>query len=405
MKLTENLAIFLIGFSYSFLVYNRIAFGIALSLGILLLLLTNLELIINRSKIFFVKVRRFDLTIITLSFISFLTSSFLSIKSERSLAVLIFLFLFIFFSILTYLLLREKKEYLKSIFKFLSISILLNSLVIMIYNLSNYDGFELIKFKGIMNVLSLLTIMNFFFYRSKLNYLSLIFLLPNIYMTGSSASVLGLGGASLLCFIFFMLRNFFKKRFLKLSFPIIFISLITPLLIYFSKQLPQNFDDTSIQNFEHKIPVNIIDIHRQFIWGFSIEKFKDKVFFGYGPDTSNFIEGSQIQIGLKNDIHYTGDMNFIPSHPHNFIIELLLETGMIGLIFFIFSIIILNLRILKINENIESKIFLIFLNSYFWCSSLVNFSFWLGWWQASFYFLLALLAAKISSLDQETLSK
>jgi hypothetical protein len=187
MKIIENLAIFLIGFSYSFLVYNKIAFGVALSLGILLLLTINLKLVLNQSKRFITKIRQFDLAIATLFIISLSISSYSSIRGERSLAVVIYLFLFIFFSILIYSLLREKKEYLKSIFKNLSISIFLNSLVILIYNLVNYDDYELIKFKGTMNIISLLTIMNFYFYKSKLNYLSLFLLIPNIFFTGSSA--------------------------------------------------------------------------------------------------------------------------------------------------------------------------------------------------------------------------
>ena len=213
-------------------------------------------------------------------------------------------------------------------------------------------------------------------------------------MTGSSASILGLLGGALICLIFLIQKNFLKKNSTKLSFSIFFITLVTPLLIFYSKQLPQKFDNVSIQSFEHKIPLNIIDIHRQFIWGFSIEKIKDKFLLGYGPDTSNFIKGSQRTIGLNNDRYYTGDMNFIPSHPHNFIIELMLEIGIIGFTLFILLLALINMHILKINNSLQSKLFLIFFNSYFWASSLVNFSFWLGWWQGSYYLFLSLIAAK-----------
>ena len=94
--------------------------------------------------------------------------------------------------------------------------------------------------------------------------------------------------------------------------------------------MPNKFDNESIQKFEFTIPIQIIDAHRQFIWGFSIDKFKDKLILGYGPDTSNFISGSQQTIGSA----YTGTMNFIPSHPHNFLIELLLEVGILGTLIF-----------------------------------------------------------------------
>ena len=61
------------------------------------------------------------------------------------------------------------------------------------------------------------------------------------------------------------------------------ICLFMTSLISFSKKLPDSFDDQSIQAFQPEIPSNIIDIHRQFIWGFSIEKFKEKEIFGFGP--------------------------------------------------------------------------------------------------------------------------
>ena len=76
MKTIENLAIFLIGYSYSFLVYNKIAFGLALSLGILLLLTINLKLVLNQSKRFITKIRQFDLAIATLFIISLSISSY-----------------------------------------------------------------------------------------------------------------------------------------------------------------------------------------------------------------------------------------------------------------------------------------------------------------------------------------
>ena len=76
-----------------------------------------------------------------------------------------------------------------------------------------------------------------------------------------------------------------------------------------------------------------------------------KTLFGYGPDTSNFIKDGQRVIGSE----FTGTMKFIPSHPHNFVIELLLETGLIGTISFIMFIIMLNYKIFnKANHRQKS---------------------------------------------------
>ena len=68
MKKIENLATFLIGFSYSFLIYNKIAFGISLILGVLILLILNYGLVVSLGKKFYVKIKKIDLLVILLFF-------------------------------------------------------------------------------------------------------------------------------------------------------------------------------------------------------------------------------------------------------------------------------------------------------------------------------------------------
>ena len=131
--------------------------------------------------------------------------------------------------------------------------------------------------------------------------------------------------------------------------------------IFFAQNLPRDHQEKNIQDFQFTIPTELIDPHRQFMWGFSIKKIKIKPLFGYGQDTSNFIKGSQKEIGSP----YTGDMNFISSHPHNFIIELLLETGFLGLVSFFFFIFIINYKVWKITKCTTSRLYLIFLMDIF----------------------------------------
>ena len=83
-------------------------------------------------------------------------------------------------------------------------------------------------------------------------------------------------------------------------------------------------------------------------------------------------------------------MPFIPSHPHNFILELLLDIGFLGFLIFLFFIIFYNFEIYK-KINLKVKYLLVLFFFYFWGSSLVNFSFWLGWWQISYYFITSLI--------------
>ena len=385
----EIISTLLIGSSYLFLIYNKIAFGITLSIGILLLLFSHWNLFKEK---FYFKIKKIDKSFLLIFFLlvlSFSISSIFSIRIERSLPVFFYLTLFMFFSFSIYIVLNEKQRLLKIILKSISINIFIISLLILIYNLSHYNYIELIKFKGYMNIITLQTFIIFFLYKSKINYLSLSFLLPNIFMTGSSSSILGIIFGVIFCLVFFISKKFNLMRFKKIIYIFITITII-PAGYLFVDSLPKKFDLTSVENFEYKIPANLIDVHRQFIWGFSISKFKDKPIFGYGPDTSNYIEDGQKIIGLQR----TGDMNFIPSHPHNFVVELLLETGIFGTSLFLILIFVINSKIWNLNKTMKFRLYLIFFNSYFWASSLVNLSFWLGWWQASYFLLLSLIASK-----------
>ena len=390
MTKLSDYAILLIGFSFLFLLFNKIAFGASLILGIVILIFFNLEVIINQSKKILKKMSMYEVLITSFFLFFFFISAFLSIKPYRSFLVIIYLNLFIILSFFVFLILLENKKKAIFLFKILSISFAANALLIFIYNVSNYEFYELSKFKGFVNLMTIFAVVNFFFIKSKFNYITIIFLIPNIMMSGSSASVLGTLIGIFFCFIFFCykkLQVLYKLKYFLLTISVC-ISIILSFLFY--KNLPSKFDQNSVAKFEFKIPTNLIDHHRQFVWGFSIQKFILKPLFGYGQDSSNFIDGSQVDIGSK----YTGDMNFIPSHPHNFLIEILLETGIFGTISFILLIYIINARVWKLHQSLKFKLHLIFLNSCFWGSSLVNFSFWLGWWQASYFLLLSLIASK-----------
>ncbi len=390
MKHFSGYAIILIGFSFTFLIINKITFGISVGLGILILLVTNKILIKKELKKFIKQTKTLDFYLICFFLMSFFFSSINSITVNRSFSVLIYLILFFIFSLLTYLVFYKNKINLELLFKTLSVSILFNSVLIFTYNISNYNSSELVMFKGYMNIISLITVLNLYFIKSKLNLISSILLIPNIFMTGSASSFLGLLIATIFCIFYFLFQKYVRSSFYKNSIMFISFSIIIILTNIFINNLPSRFDKDYMTNFEYKIPLNIVDAHRQIIWGFAFDKFKDKPFFGYGPDSSNFIEGSQEDIGIK----FTGDMNFIPSHPHNFFFELLLETGLVGTTLFILFLIFINFKILNLNDSLNFRIFIIFFNAYFWGASLVNFSFWLGWWQGSYYLLLSLLASK-----------
>ena len=384
MKLYNYIPITFIGFSYSLLLINKIYFGISIILGTILLVILRKPFQIN----FNFKIKIIDYFFyLTLFF--FLLTSFNSIQTVRSFSVIVYFYCFIFLGLNLFFFFKEKPQLFNKLIFFLVISTTLNITIIFIYNFLSYDfdNLEVKKFKGILNIITLLVISLPFFKKKKSLYLPVLILIPSLLYSNSNAPFLGVSCGILFCFILFLsLKLNISKK--KVGAFFIFASVFVTYKIF--EYLPNKFDEKSIQNQKFTISEKIIDAHRQFIWGFSLSKILEKPFTGHGPDSSNFIDGSQKKINHE----LTGNMPFIPSHPHNFLIELLLDTGILGTLLFSLLIFFINLEIFK-RANIYQKYFLIFFNGYFWGSSLVNFSFWLGWWQGSYFFLLSLIAIKI----------
>ena len=378
----EYLSILLISFSYTFLIRNHLYFGIALGTGSLTLLLLNLKYLKHRFT--FKQIYPF------LIFMSALViSSANSIIINRSFPVVFYLLLIITFCFLLFKCLSKNEEVREKLIKYFVISIFLNLLIVSVYNFiymdySNPFSNEVKRFKGYLNILTILVIMLPFLQKTKINIIAYLLILPNLLISNSNAAILGILVSLIGLLIYFIYQNFLKTKIFILF--VFIISLISSFLVI--NKLPREFDKSSIQNSSMKIPTELIDTHRQYIWGFTLNKVLDKPLLGYGPDTSNFIEGSQEIIGSKN----TGTMPYIPSHPHNFIIEILLDTGLIGLLSFTIFNLIYFFRIFN-NLNSKGKYLLVCFIFYFWGASLVNFSYWNGWWQTSFFFLISIISS------------
>lgn len=394
MSLLTKVSSFFLGISFLLRLHNPISFGASIGLSLVAIFLKNKNSI---TKWLFKFENKKIILIFFLFIISFIVPSFYSVEFYRSIFVSFYLIFFIVTSFIFYKHFTGDINALKMTLKFLVISTFLSALIIFVYNVYNLkiDSENLtfknrvIKFKGVTLLFSLLICLVPFFEKqyTKKKYLTFscfFLLLPIIITSQSLSSILGIiGGISFI--IIFLVSNYIKKK------RIFFCSLLFIILcgfFYIYKLLPNNFSETEIQKTNFQIPLQIIDAHRQFIWGFSIKEFKKHPIFGIGPDTSNFIEGSQIDIGHK----LTGDMNFISSHPHNFIIELLLEVGVFGAVCFFLMIASINYFFL-----IKKKMnyYLIFFNGYFWSASLVSFSFWNAWWQGSYFLILSIIFACI----------
>jgi len=138
---------------------------------------------------------------------------------------------------------------------------------------------------------------------------------------------------------------------------------------------------------ETGLPVSLIDAHRQYIWRFSLDSALQAPYFGHGIDVSNYLPGASVLIEKFNQ-------TFIPSHPHNWLLEILLETGAFGLASLLAGLALLLrlwLRIGAVSPVTSAAGVAVFVA--FWSSSMLNFSIWAAWWQGVFLVLSAIVLA------------
>ena len=149
-------------------------------------------------------------------------------------------------------------------------------------------------------------------------------------------------------------------------------------------RLPQ---PSTTNSADSRLPTFLVDHHRQLIWGFVVGKIKEKPWFGHGIDIINQSEGAAARIPELNQ-------NFVPSHPHNWVLEIAGETGLLGLAAITAALLVL-LRQLAVLAGSGQLIGWAGTASFaaFWGSSLSNFSIWASWWQIVFFLIMAIVFA------------
>lgn len=136
------------------------------------------------------------------------------------------------------------------------------------------------------------------------------------------------------------------------------------------------------------MPPQIVDTHRQQIWHFTSGKIAERPWTGYGINVINQVPGAdKVLPGYHAEA--------IPSHPHNWILEILGETGIIGFLPVLVAIAWAAgrniLRYVRFGDG--RAVTLLGLTAVFWGSSLFNFSIWSSWWLIGYFVLWALVAA------------
>ncbi|MBA57766.1 MAG: hypothetical protein CMQ40_01195 [Gammaproteobacteria bacterium] len=136
-------------------------------------------------------------------------------------------------------------------------------------------------------------------------------------------------------------------------------------------------------------PIWLIDFQRQTIWKFAIGIWEKAPWLGIGPNTINFLPDANTPL--------PGDetLRLIPAHPHNWVVEVLAETGAFGFCAVLLAIVVTGIQwIRRYADNGDlATLSLILISGGYWGSGLFNFSYWSAWWQLSFFIALAVSLA------------
>lgn len=183
-----------------------------------------------------------------------------------------------------------------------------------------------------------------------------------------------------------------KHRFAKAWLVVIVVGALSGLVYVFTKEMHTPVVDGLY------LPRWLVDPHRQYIWQFAFESFLNSPWTGTGIDQSNYIPGA----GLPAP-GFDGETATLPSHPHNGVLEILTETGLLGFLPFAFVVGGTFWRLLKRSwqSSDEANTALLVLMAGFWSSALFNFSIWSAWWQLTLFTLFAVIASGREAAHEE----
>jgi len=133
------------------------------------------------------------------------------------------------------------------------------------------------------------------------------------------------------------------------------------------------------------LPTGLVDAHRQAIWSFALGHVPQAPVFGHGIDIVDRLPGADVVVpAFDNQAR-------IPSHTHNALVELLVETGAVGLAA---ALVALGLFVAGLTRRGDDAAWAaLAVVAAYAVSSQVNFSVWAAWWQGTGLVLAALVLA------------
>ena len=206
-------------------------------------------------------------------------------------------------------------------------------------------------------------------------------------ISDSLASFVGFG----LGIITFIIMYSSRLRMLRLMIAgLVIYSISMPILSYTQNPL-------EISEKYNELPVSAK--HRLFIWNFTAKKIHQKLILGWGMNSSKTLATDDDYI-MYDNIKF----ELLPLHPHNNVLQILLELGLIGFILFHTILIKYLLYIKRIalkNQNIVwgAACYACFTTYFF--ISMVSFGIWQSWWLAASGFVLLFLHLSLKNTPSE----
>jgi len=402
---TARISAVLLGLSFAALFGGRALFGIFASLGVIGALYSGG--ISSSFRELFYKDRSPIMVMVFMVLAAWLPSVLVSILPGKSSVVLLRVVAILVVSVVVYLFMAKNKHVLTLCLKATMVGLCF-SIVVAILGISYFP--EIVKFlrgsevtdiniarlkvRYFANFLALIAPFVFwagFRLSGRWRFISALIISASIYViyiTNIRAGFAGLLAAGFVTFVSVVPGLWRKKTYA--SAIIILSSIFVGGVLFLISNMPPPppipvaFHDTLF------MPPELIDPHRQIIWRFVMELAIERPWLGWGIHTINFAAPERAA-----EIYALYGLSPLPSHPHNWMLEVLSETGVVGFIPLLVTVMTLFWHSFRSYRQTGDIAYLALLatTASFWTSSFFNFSFWAAWWQISYLLLFAIMAS------------